>query len=349
MKKKISVIFGGNSPEYYISLESAHSIISNIDEKYEVVLIGITKYGEWYRYTGSVDKLLTDEWYNEEECTKVMISPNVSDHGIIEFKDSKLIKTKIDAFFPVLHGKNGEDGTIQGLIEISGVPYIGCKVLSSSVCMDKYISHELVIQNGIKAAKSILINSYEPLDDYLEQINDIGYPLFVKPLRAGSSFGITKVNSEKELVNAIDLAFNYDSKIIIEETINGIEVGCAVLGNEELIVGVVDEIQLEKSLDFFDYKEKYEERTSEIICPATSMSKEKQEEIREIAKKIYRILDCSGFARIDMFLTPDGSIYLNEVNTIPGFTIHSRYPAMLKGIGLSFKDIVDKLIESEIA
>lgn len=349
MKKKIGVIFGGNSPEYYISLQSAHSIISNIDSKYDVILIGITKDGDWYHYSGNVDKLLTDEWFNKDECTKVMISPNISDHGIIEFTDNEVIKTRIDVFFPILHGKNGEDGTVQGLIEVAGIPYVGCGVLSSAVCMDKFISHEIVNQNGIKTAKSIMINNYEDVNEYLEQINNIGYPVFVKPLRAGSSFGISKVNNEKELTKAVELAFNYDSKIIIEETINGIEVGCAVLGNNELIVGVVDEIQLEKSLGFFDYKEKYEERTSEIICPAVSMSKDKQEEIRELAKKIYRALDCKGFARIDMFLTSDGTIYLNEVNTIPGFTIHSRYPAMLKEIGLSFKDIVNKLIELEIA
>lgn len=345
-KKVVGVIFGGNSPEYSVSLQSAHSIISNIDnDKYEVILIGITKDGDWYRYYGDVDSIKEDTWH-KLECNKTMVSLNPSDHGILEFIDSEIKTVKIDVVFPVLHGKNGEDGTVQGLLELSGIPYVGCGVLSSAVCMDKYISHELVLQKGIKAAKSILLCDYENVEEYKEQIERLGFPLFVKPLRAGSSYGISRINSMDELNEALDNAFQYDTKVILEENIDGIEVGCSVFGNKELTVGVVDEIIL--SSGFFDFEDKYENRTSEIICPAKSMSEEKKEEIKEIAKKIYRILDCKGFARVDMFLTSNGDIYLNEVNTIPGFTVHSRYPAMLNHIGMSFSDIVNGLIELEL-
>ena len=346
-KKKVCVLFGGNSPEYEVSLESAYSIITNISDEYEVVLIGITKDGNWYRYYGSVENIISDTWYSKDECTSVVISPNVSDHGIIEYSDNEIKKTYIDVFFPILHGKNGEDGTVQGLIELSGVPLVGCKTLSSALCMDKYIQHELVIKKGLNAARGILIHNYEDYNDYKYELNLIGFPMFVKPLRTGSSFGISKVNSYDELEGAIKKAFKYDSKIIIEENIEGIEVGCAVIGNEELLVGAVDEIILKNKDGFFGYDDKYYNRTSEIICPATHFSDDKKEEIKAFALEVYRILDCSGFARIDLFVKDNGDIYLNEVNTIPGFTVHSRFPAMLGCIGLTYAEVVDKLIKLE--
>ena len=211
--------------------------------------------------------------------------------------------------------------------------------------MDKHLSHKLVESYGIKVAKSIVINNKTNKNDTLERLKKLKYPLFVKPMRAGSSFGITKVENEDEIQGAIEEALKYDTEIIIEENIEGIEIGCAILGNEELTVGEIDEIELSKG--FFNYTEKYTLKTSKIHVPAR-IEKRTSDEAKETAKKIYKILKCKDFARVDMFLTPKGDIYFNEINTIPGFTSHSRYPSMMKQIGIDFKQLLDKLISLEI-
>ena len=344
IKKKIGVIFGGCSPEYNVSLESAYSVITNINkEKYDIILIGITKEGDWFKFEGDLENIKNDNWLQKGKCTKVVISSSKSDKGIIEIENNNTNLIKLDAIFPVLHGKNGEDGTVQGLIELSGIPLIGCNLLSSSLCMDKYLSHKLVQSYGIKVANSILINS--KTKDIKKEIKKLNFPLFVKPVRAGSSFGITKIENETEIEQAIKEALKYDTEIIIEENINGIEIGCAILGNEDLIVGEIDEIEL--SNGFFNYTEKYTLKTSQIHVPAR-IDKEIAQKAKETAKQIYKILKCKDFARVDMFLTPNNEIYFNEINTIPGFTSHSRYPNMMKQIGMSFEELVDKLISLEV-
>lgn len=343
-KKKIGIIFGGCSPEYDVSLESSYSVITNINkEKYEVILIGITREGDWYKYEGEAESIKDNTWQEKGKCTKVVISSNKSDKGIIEIENKKLIK--LDAIFPVLHGKDGEDGAVQGLIQLSGIPLIGCDVLSSSLCMDKYLSHKLVESYGIKVAKNVVINAKTDKEEINKKVKELKYPLFVKPMRAGSSFGITKIEDEKEIEKALQEAFKYDTEIIIEENVDGIEIGCAVLGNDELTIGEVDEIEL--SDGFFDYTEKYTLKTSKIYVPAR-IDEKKSKEAKEIAKQIYRILKCKDFARVDMFLTNQGEIYFNEINTIPGFTSHSRYPSMMKQIGINFEQLVEKLISLEI-
>lgn len=343
-KKKIGVIFGGCSPEYNVSLESAYSVITNINkEKYDITLIGITKEGDWFKFEGDLENIKNDNWLQKGKCTKVVISSSKSDKGIIEIENNNTNLIKLDAIFPVLHGKNGEDGTVQGLIELSGIPLIGCNLLSSSLCMDKYLSHKLVQSYGIKVANSILINS--KTKDIKKEIKKLNFPLFVKPVRAGSSFGITKIENETEIEQAIKEALKYDTEIIIEENINGIEIGCAILGNEDLIVGEIDEIEL--SNGFFNYTEKYTLKTSQIHVPAR-IDKEIVQKAKETAKQIYKILKCKDFARVDMFLTPNNEIYFNEINTIPGFTSHSRYPNMMKQIGVSFEELVDKIISLEV-
>lgn len=344
--KKIGIIFGGCSPEYEISLESAYSVISNINkEKYEIILIGITKDGDWYKYEGDAENIKNNTWREKGKCTKVVISSSKNDKGIIEIKEEGTKLTKLDLIFPVLHGKNGEDGTVQGLIELSGIPLIGCDLLSSGLCMDKYVSHKLVESYGIKVAKNITIDKNTTKEEIKNKVKELKYPLFIKPMRAGSSFGITKIEKETELEPAIKEAFKYDTEIIIEENIDGIEVGCAVLGNEELIVGEVDEISLSEG--FFNYTEKYTLKTSQIYCPAR-IDKKISEDIKETAKKIYKILKCKDFARVDMFLTKENEIYFNEINTIPGFTSHSRYPNMMKQIGIEFNELIQKLIDMKI-
>ena len=343
-KKKIGVIFGGCSPEYNVSLESAYSVITNINkEKYDITLIGITKEGDWFKFEGDLENIKNDNWLQKGKCTKVVISSSKSDKGIIEIENNNTNLIKLDAIFPVLHGKNGEDGTVQGLIELSEIPLIGCDILSSSLCMDKYLSHKLVQSYGIKVANSILINS--KTKDIKKEIKKLNFPLFVKPVRAGSSFGITRIENETEIEQAIKEALKYDTEIIIEENINGIEIGCAILGNEDLIVGEIDEIEL--SNGFFNYTEKYTLKTSQIHVPAR-IDKEIVQKAKETAKQIYKILKCKDFARVDMFLTPNNEIYFNEINTIPGFTSHSRYPNMMKQIGMSFEELVDKIISLEV-
>ena len=344
IKKKIGVLFGGCSPEYNVSLESAYSVITNINkEKYDIILIGITKEGDWFKFEGDLENIKNGSWLQKRKCTKVVISSSKSDKGIIEIDNNNTNLIKLDAIFPILHGKNGEDGTVQGLIELSGIPLIGCNLLSSSLCMDKYLSHKLVQNYGIKVANSILINN--KTKDIYKEIKKLNFPLFVKPVRAGSSFGITKIESETEIEQAIKEALKYDTEIIIEENIDGIEIGCAILGNDDLIVGELDEIEL--SNGFFNYTEKYTLKTSQIHVPAR-IDKEIAQKAKETAKQIYKILKCKDFARVDMFLTPNNEIYFNEINTIPGFTSHSRYPNMMKQIGMSFEELVDKLISLEV-
>lgn len=343
-KKKIGVIFGGCSPEHDVSLESSYSVIKNMNkEKYDCILIGITKNGDWFKFDGDVEDIKNNTWEEKEKCTKVVISTNMSDKGLIDLENNTLIK--LDAIFPVLHGKNGEDGTVQGLVELSGIPLIGCDILSSSLCMDKYLSHKLAESYGIKVAKSIIIDNKTESNEIHRKLEELTYPLFVKPMRAGSSFGITKVENEKDIEMAIQEAFKYDTEIIIEENVEGIEIGAAVLGNDKLTVGEIDEIEL--SSGFFDYTEKYTLKTSKIYVPAR-ISKEISDKAKETAKQLYKILKCKDFARVDMFLTPRGEIYFNEINTIPGFTSHSRYPSMMKEIGISFDQLVDKLISLNI-
>jgi D-alanine---D-serine ligase len=244
--------------------------------------------------------------------------------------------------FPVLHGKNGEDGAIQGIFEVSGIPYVGCNVASSAICMDKDYAHIIVENGGIRVPKSLVIHSKINMEEIDDFINDVGLPIYVKPANEGSSIGITKANSKSELIKGIEEAYKYDSKVVLEENIDGFEVGCAVMGNDELVVGTVDEIEIPGG--FFDYVEKYTIIESKIHLPAR-IDKELSEKIKETAKSIYRALGCTGLARIDMFLDKNNNIIFNEANTMPGFTTGSRFPNMLLHSGIKYKDILDRLIE----
>lgn len=343
MKKRIAVLFGGNSTEYEVSLQSAYCVLKNMDkEKYEIIPIGITREGEWYHYTGEYKHIEDNTWMNEvEHIFPVVVSQSRLDKSLIQFSKEHCEWIKIDLAFPVLHGKNGEDGTLQGLFELAGIPVVGCGTLSSALCMDKDRAHIIVQAMGIAVPKGVTFKQWEQNEALLKVDKNLTYPMFVKPIRSGSSFGITKVNEKSQLEKAVENAFQYDDEVIVEEAIDGFEVGCAVLGKDELMVGCVDEIEL--SGGFFDFTEKYTLQSSKIHMPAR-IDKDTQQRIQETAKVIYKALNCSGFARVDMFLTKKKEIVFNEVNTIPGFTTHSRYPNMMKGAGLSFGDILDKLI-----
>lgn len=342
-KKKIAVIFGGNSTEYEVSLQSAAAVLANISrEKFEIYPVGITRKGEWYHYTGENTRISDNTWMEDEtHLYPVAVSQSPSVRGFLELDGESCRVVRVDLVFPVLHGKNGEDGTLQGLFELAGIPVVGCNTLSSALCMDKDRAHKLVSLAGISVPESVTFQRFAQ-EEALRQIDErLSYPLFVKPVRAGSSFGITRITKRTELDAAIRLAFAHDTEVIVEEAVEGFEVGCAVLGREALLVGRVDEIEL--SDGFFDYTEKYTLKTSRIHMPAR-ISAGDERRIQEAAVTIYRTLGCSGFARVDLFFTPSGGIVFNEVNTIPGFTSHSRYPNMMKGIGLSFAQVLDKLI-----
>lgn len=264
-KLTIAVLFGGRSPEHGVSLQSAAAILRHMDrERYEPVMVGISQSGDWFHYTGPVSSIEDGSWNSGESCARAALSPSRSCSALLVLEEQAARQIPLDAVFPVLHGRDGEDGTVQGLIELAGIPLAGCGVLSSALCMDKDRAHQLVRSAGIDVPESFVVKRADR--EALERAETIGYPLFVKPLRAGSSFGITKVTEKNALPAALETAFAYDSQVIVEECVPGFEVGCAVLGNDTLTVGEPDEIQL--SGDFFDYTEKYTLKTSAIHVPA---------------------------------------------------------------------------------
>ena len=338
----ILVLFGGCSTEYEVSLQSAHGVLQALDRsRFTPLTVGITREGRWLRYPGGLSHLETGDWQAQPDCVPCTLSLDRGDRRLL-WLDGSGRSEGFDAAFPILHGKNGEDGTVQGLLELVGAPIIGCGALSSALCMDKDRAHKLAALAGVRVPRSRLFRRGAVLPQMARAAEELGYPLFVKPVRAGSSFGVSRVNAPDQLPAAVWSAFANDREILLEEAVPGFEVGCAVLGSDELTVGAVDEIQLTDG--FFDYTEKYNLITSRIYCPAR-ISSEKAAEIQETAKTVYRALDCRVFARVDLFLTPWGEIVFNEVNTIPGFTAHSRYPGMMKAAGWDFGDLVSRLIE----
>ncbi len=340
---KIAVLFGGCSSEYGVSLQSAYAVMEELKKlEYEVLPIGITNYGEWYLYTGDWKRIPEDAWQGAA-CIPAYISPSRDTHGILILPEKGSVQTEtVDVVFPVLHGKNGEDGTVQGLCELAGLPFVGCGTLSSALCMDKDLAHIIAKAAGIEVPEYVVLQSYMSKEEQRTVCAGITYPAFVKPARAGSSYGITRIEEAGQLEAAVQEAFQYDTKVVIEAAVSGFEVGCAVLGAETLTVGEVDEIELHTGV--FDFHEKYTLETSKIHVPAR-ISPETAGRIKEAAKKLYRALECKGMARVDMFLTEDERIVFNEVNTIPGFTMHSRYPNMMKAYGYTFADVLEHLIQ----
>lgn len=348
-KTVVCVIFGGVSSEHDISQRSADTVLNALDkDKYELVLIGITKGGQWLRYRGDIKDVFGGQW-ETHDCTPAFISPSQDVHGLVELhEDGTYSVEHIDVVLPVLHGRGGEDGSIQGLFEQAGLPYVGCGILSSAMCMDKATTYGLVEAAGVRCPRCRTINGEVNMDEVREIAEDLGYPLFVKPANGGSSFGISKVETPEQLEPAVMEAHGFDAKICFESAIVGSEVGCAVLGpaGGELMVGVPDQITVQSG--FFrihqETKPGENKENSKIICPA-EISAEDMARAQETAKKIYRALDCNGLARVDMFLTPEGEYVFNEVNTLPGMTYYSRYPAMMRAAGHEVSDVLDMLID----
>ncbi|WEK54492.1 MAG: D-alanine--D-serine ligase VanG [Candidatus Cohnella colombiensis] len=346
-KKVVTILFGGCSSEYEVSLQSAAAVIEHIDiSAYQLVLVGITREGLWLKYEGGVADIRSDKWHEHASCRPTFVSPSREVKGFVELGEQEYRLIPVDVVFPILHGKFGEDGTVQGLLELAGIPYVGCNMLSSAICMDKDIAHSLVSAAGISTPRSLTILQGDDIALSLRAADELGYPLFIKPAKSGSSFGITKAFNKQQLREGVTLAFEHDNKVVIEQNVDGFEVGCAVLGNSELLLGAVDEIEITGG--FFDYTEKYTLQSSKIHLPAR-IDPQTALAVKETAVRIYRTLGCRGFARVDMFLTPSGELVFNEVNTIPGFTSASRYPNMLGAIGMNYSEIIDRLITLAVA
>jgi D-alanine--(R)-lactate ligase len=336
-KLKIAIIFGGTGEEHPVSVKSAQQVAKSLDgEKYEPFYIGITKSGDWNICDGPAA-----DWEQNSNCRPAVISPDRSVHGLQVFEHGQYKTVRLDVVFPVLHGKLGEDGALQGLLELSGIPYVGCDIQSSALCMDKSLAYTVVRNAGIATPNFQIVTAEEDID-----AGRLNYPVFVKPARSGSSFGVSKVSKKEELLSAIEDARQYDSKLLIEEAVVAREVGCAVLGNDsDLIVGEPDRIALSHGF-FRIHQEATPESGSEnatFIVPA-DISAASRSLVQQTAKAIYRALGCRGIARVDLFLKEDGSVVLNEVNTLPGLTSYSRYPRMMAATGLPLTTVIDRLV-----
>ncbi|MCL4458330.1 MAG: D-alanine--D-alanine ligase [Chloroflexi bacterium] len=350
-KLRIGVIFGGRSSEHEISLLSAASVIKAIDpNKYDVVPIGITKEGRWLISGDPLKALLAGVTASGED-TALRADP--TQRGMIIFETAKSGPTdqRIDVIFPILHGPYGEDGTVQGFLEMADVPYVGAGVLASAVAMDKAITKALFKERGLPVAQFIVVRRKEWQQNPTKIVECIektlGYPCFVKPTNLGSSVGVTKVHQREELVPAIDLAASYDRKILIEQAVVDCrEIECSVLGNDDPIASIPGEIV--PAREFYDYESKYVNERTQLIIPA-DLPEGIIREVQYLAIEAFKTLDCTGMARVDFLITKDGSkIYVNEVNTIPGFTAVSMYPKLWETSGINYRELIDRLIELAI-
>lgn len=346
-RTKVAVLFGGASSEHEVSLVSAYSVLTNIPkDKYDVMCIGITKKGHWLYYPGEYEDIPTGEWEKNPDCATAVISPDSMTKGVIVLgKDDSAFVRKVDVVFPVLHGMNGEDGTVQGLCALAGLPCVGCDMTSSASCMDKTITHRILDSVGIRTAPYCALQR-DFLDDPEGGCDEVerklgGYPMFVKPATAGSSVGVSRAADREALRNGIKIAFAHSEKVVVEKEIIGKEVECAVLGNgTDLIASIPG--QITPAEEFYDYDAKYKLGTSVLDIPA-KITPGQTEQLRETAKRAYHALGCSGFSRVDFFVCDDG-IILNEINTIPGFTPISMYPKLMDNMGISYPELLDRLI-----
>jgi D-alanine-D-alanine ligase len=371
-KKRVAIIFGGQSSEHEVSRVSAESVVKNINRaEYDVTMIGITRDGRWLTYDGPVEKLGNGEWQAiaESKAQKRLLEESISkrvDAKLDEVGNTALINSsvrniflaagaeggniKIDVVFPVLHGCNGEDGTIQGLFELAGIPYVGSGVIGSAMGMDKGYAKIVFESEGIPQGKYLVFNRKQlvhSIDSVFSKVEStLTYPCFIKPSNAGSSVGVSKAHDREELEKALELAAKYDRRIIVEEFINGREMECGVLGNDEPIASIVGEIV--PSNEFYDYRAKYIDNGSKAIIPA-DIPQETVDKIRYYAIKAFKALDCAGPSRVDFFVHKEtAEIFINEINTLPGFTSISMYPQLWEASGVSYTELISRLIELAI-
>lgn len=347
-KRNVCVLFGGMSPEHEVSLRSAEYVLENLDpEKYNVFPVGITKEGDWVLYIGGdYSKLPTEEWMEYPKNRRAAISP-VRGQGLLSFEGDCVVREQVDVVFPVLHGENGEDGTVQGLLQLAGIPFVGPRLAASAVAMDKTLT-KLVADNAkIPQAAWQLVSRRDMekrMDRTLEELEGrFDYPMFVKPAGTGSSVGVSKVRTKEELREALLMAAAYDEKVLVEEFIDGIEVEVAVMGNDSPVASVCGEI--DSGADFYDYDAKYITDTSVAYIPAR-LEENVAEQIRDMAVRVYSAIGCRGLSRVDFFVTKkDSRVVFNEINTIPGFTSISMYPKLFAASGIPGKELIDSLID----
>jgi D-alanine-D-alanine ligase len=349
-KIRVAVMFGGRSAEHEVSLQSAMNVIESLDKnKYEPVLIGIDKEGRWFLNENSIQLLNSSDPRLIQLSGKqqeIALTPTGSNSQLISMH-AKFSFPKIDVIFPVLHGPFGEDGTIQGLAKLANIPCVGPGILGSAVGMDKDVMKRLLRDAGIPNARFVTLSagnrdrvSYDALT------NKLGQTLFIKPANMGSSVGISKVRNENEFQKAIKLAFDYDRKVIVEEEIKGREIECAILGNDDPVASVPGEIV--PRADFYSYKAKYIDEDGAALSIPAQLPEHLVKQVQDLALQTFRVLECQGMARVDIFLTPEEKLFVNEINTIPGFTKISMYPKLWEYSGTSYIELVDKLIQLAI-
>jgi D-alanine-D-alanine ligase len=345
-KLNIAIIFGGVSSEHEVSISSASTIINNISyEKYNVIPIYITKSGKWLMYDGNINDISKINW--DKHGTRAVLSPDTS-KCIIRITTDKLNYIPIDVIFPVLHGSNGEDGKIQGLFELCKIPYVGCDVCSSAMCMDKSVTSKIVSRVGVNCIETIVykksdIENIELL--FNDVTNKLGLPCFVKPSSSGSSVGVSKVNNLDEFSKAIDNALIHDTKVMVQKAVFGRELECSVLGDgdRDTICSGIGEIL--PANDFYDYESKYINNESKTIIHPI-LTNHIVDEIKDYSLKIFKELGCSGLSRVDFFLEDKtNKVIFNEINTLPGFTSISMYPMLWDASGIPINTLIDRLIE----
>lgn len=346
-KLNVCVLFGGISPEHDVSLRSAESVLNHMDpEKYNILPVGITKSGEWIYFAGTDYALLpSGAWQEYPDNRKAAISP-VRGQGLLCFEDDRVSTQKLDVVFPVLHGENGEDGAMQGLLQMAGIPYVGPHVAASAVAMDKTLTKLVADNAGIPQAAWQLVRSddlHSRMDGVLDNVEaHFSYPVFIKPAGTGSSVGVSKARSRDELRDGLMLAGAYDKKILVEEFIDGSEIEVAVLGNDNPFASICGEI--DSGADFYDYNAKYITDTSVAYIPGR-ISDEVGEQVREMAVKIYSAIGCQGLSRVDFFVVHGTErVVFNEINTLPGFTSISMYPKLFAASGIPYAQLIDELL-----
>jgi D-alanine-D-alanine ligase len=349
MERKIHVgiLFGGKSAEHEVSIQSAKNIYEAIDkEKYQVTMIGISKEGHWlidHNFEKGMVPAVVESPHRPEDTLALVTSPG--EKQLITLGGEKVLE-KLDVVFPVLHGPYGEDGTVQGLLKLAGIPFVGAGVLGSAVGMDKDVMKRLLRDAKIPNARYVPLYKYTGGDgnpSYREITEELGLPLFVKPANLGSSVGVSKVHNEEEFQQAMHEAFKYDHKLIVEEAITGREIECSVLGNEKPLASLPGEIINLKG--FYTYEAKYVDEHSSVLEIPAKLNPEEITKIQQTAVKTFKVLCCEGMARVDVFLTPEGEVVVNEINTIPGFTKISMYPKLWEISGISYPELIDRLIK----
>ncbi len=349
-KRTLCVLFGGRSSEYEVSLNSAYSVLTNADPaRYTILPVGITKEGDWRLFTGDFEKVRDGRWCEDlSALPKITVDLTPGAHSLLVLENGKAPRSvKVDAIFPMLHGAYGEDGTVQGMLALCGIPCVGPGCAASVVSMDKTLTKLSVEKTGVRQAAYVVARAHEEYSAIAENAEiHLSYPMFVKPARAGSSVGITKAKNREGLLEALAVAFREDAKVLIEETIVGREVEVAVL-EEKGQYTVSDCAEIDAGVEFYDYNAKYVTDTSRFYIPAR-LPEDIRNRVRAAAKTIFCALECTTLSRVDFFVTDTGEIVFNEINTLPGFTSISMYPKLMMHTGMTYGELIDRLVQATL-